>query len=402
MDTYKITRENPITVTELNEYIKIIIDGAPLLSDVYIKGEISNFTNHRTGHFYFTLKDEGSLIKAVMFKSQAEKVKFKPTNGMKIVAHGRISAFPRDGQYQLYCTSMEPDGIGALYTAYEQLKETLAGEGLFDKEKKRALPKYPRVVGVITSPTGAAIRDIINILTRRFKYAKIILCPALVQGEKAPANLIAALKYFNSAAKADVIIIGRGGGSIEDLWAFNDEALAREVAASSIPVISAVGHETDFTICDFAADMRAPTPSAAAEIAVPDTSELLSKFESVEQMMKTRVDNRLKSDKTALANFANKRVLKSLDNIFEDKQMMVLQLERQLISQYKLRLNEKKQSFLVSSSKLNAYSPVNTLVRGYNIATGMDGEIINSTSQVKKGDQIQVRVSDGIFGAEVL
>ena len=251
--------DGTVTVTQLNEYIKAKIDGDGFLSRVSVKGEISNFTNHyKTGHFYFTIKDETSLIRAVMFRGNTAKLRFVPENGMKIVARGRVSAFVRDGQYQLYCDSMEPDGIGALYFAFEQLKKKLAAEGLCDEARKRPLPKIPTRIGVITSPTGAAIRDIINILGRRFPYAKVILYPALVQGAEAAPSLIAGMRHFMEARDVDVIIIGRGGGSIEDLWAFNSEELARTIAACPIPVISAVGHETDFTICDFVADRRAP------------------------------------------------------------------------------------------------------------------------------------------------
>ena len=264
-----------LTVTQLNEYIKGILDHDPRLTDVYLRGEISNFKNHySTGHYYFTLKDEGGMIRAIMFRSSAVKLAFLPEDGMKVVAHGRISAFVRDGQYQIYCDSMEPDGIGALYIAYEQLKRKLEAEGLFDPSRKKPLPKIPSRVGIITSATGAAIRDMINVCGRRFPFAELVLYPSLVQGPDAPAQLIDGVRYFNEKQSVDVIIIGRGGGSIEDLWAFNNEDLAREIAASAIPVISAVGHETDFTICDFVADRRAPTPSAAAELAVPETEEL--------------------------------------------------------------------------------------------------------------------------------
>ena len=251
------TEKKIFTVSQINEYIKGKIDSDSFLSSLWIKGEISNFVHHKTGHLYFTLKDENSLIRALMFSSSAAKLKFRPENGMKVIMHGRIASYIRDGAYNFYADSMEPDGIGALYIAYEQLKKKLEAEGLFRPERKKPLPKIPTRVGVITSPTGAAIRDIINVISRRFPYAKITLYSSLVQGDGAPAQLISALRYFNTTKSADVIILGRGGGSIEDLWAFNNEALAREVAASVIPVISAVGHETDFTICDFVADRRA-------------------------------------------------------------------------------------------------------------------------------------------------
>ena len=264
-----------LSVSQLNRYIKMNFDADENLANIFISGEISNFTNHyRTGHLYFTLKDDSSAVRAVMFNSSAKRLKFMPEDGMKVIARGRVSVYEASGQYQLYVDDMQPDGVGALNLAYEQLKEKLQKEGLFSELHKKPLPPYPEKVGVITSPTGAAVRDIINVLGRRFSYAEIVFCPVLVQGDGAHLQLTDAVNLFNSERAADVIIIGRGGGSIEDLWEFNDEGLARAVYNSEIPVISAVGHETDFTICDFVADMRAPTPSAAAELAVPDANEL--------------------------------------------------------------------------------------------------------------------------------
>ena len=269
-----------LTVTELNSYIKRIFDSDRLLGAITVKGEISNLTNHRSGHIYFSLKDEGGQVKAVMFRSYAEKLKFMPEDGMKVIVRCSVSVYPQSGIYQLYVTSMQPDGIGALYLAYEQLKARLEAEGLFSSEFKKEIPAIPERIGVITSPTGAAVRDIINVIGRRFPLAKIYLYPSLVQGDGADGNLIAALDYFDKTKLVDVIIIGRGGGSIEDLWAFNSEWLARKIFECSIPVISAVGHETDFTICDFVSDLRAPTPSAAAELAVPDIRELFLRIDT--------------------------------------------------------------------------------------------------------------------------
>ena len=300
-----------ITVSELNEYIKMVLEHDELLMRIFVKGEISNFTNHyKTGHFYFSLKDEGGTVRAVMFRGSAARLKFMPENGMRVIVGGRVGVFPRDGQYQIYAETMEPDGIGALYIAYEQLKKKLEAEGLFDASKKKPLPKIPTRIGVITSPTGAAIRDIIHILGRRFPLARVILYPALVQGEGAAPDLVRGLDYFNQMGNVDVIIIGRGGGSLEDLWAFNDETLARHVAASRIPVISAVGHETDFTLCDFAASRRAPTPSAAAEIAVPETEELARKLANVTSRIELLLEGRLKLYRERLARAAGARVLK--------------------------------------------------------------------------------------------
>ena len=311
-----------LTVTQLNEFIKRVIDTTPQLTDVYVKGEISNFKNHySTGHYYFTLKDEGGQLKSVMFRSAAAKMKFIPEDGMKVTAHGRISSFVRDGTYQLYCDSMEPDGVGALYVAFEQLKRKLEAEGLFDPARKRPLPKIPTRVGIITSATGAAIRDMINVCGRRFPYAKLVLYPTLVQGPDAPPQLIAGMQYFNEAKSVDVIIIGRGGGSIEDLWAFNDEGVARAVAASQIPVISAVGHDTDFTICDFVADRRAPTPSAAAELAVPETSELKRKIQNIVTREADVIGSMLKIRREKLISLANTRAMTNPMNFIDDRRM---------------------------------------------------------------------------------
>ncbi|MBQ9429426.1 MAG: exodeoxyribonuclease VII large subunit, partial [Clostridia bacterium] len=286
-----------MTVTQLNAYIKSKFDADVFFSGVLVKGEISNLTKHSSGHYYFTIKDETSAIKAVMFRGEVSKIKFDPENGMKIVAHGRVTVYPPSGQYQINCDYLEPDGIGALNLALEQLKKKLQAEGLFDAARKKPLPKIPTRVGVITSPTGAAVRDIINILGRRFPYAKMILFPALVQGESAAPSLIEGVRWFNRMQNVDLLIIGRGGGSLEDLWAFNDEQLARTIAASTIPVISAVGHETDFTICDFVADRRAPTPSAAAELAVPEATELMQKIDNIIGKMAMLLDKRVQNGK---------------------------------------------------------------------------------------------------------
>ena len=288
-------RDNPgsFSVTELNNYIKNLFDGNRTLSAVTVKGEISNFKNHSTGHLYFSLKDEEGQIRAVMFRSKAMSLKFMPESGMRVIAHGSVTIYPRDGSYQLYVNSLQPDGIGALYLAYEQLKDKLYQEGLFDESHKKPIPYAPQSVGVITSPTGAAVRDIINVISRRFPIATVYLYPALVQGEGAEESLISGLDYFEKSALADVIILGRGGGSIEDLWAFNGERLARKIFAATTPIISAVGHETDFTIADFVSDLRAPTPSAAAELAVPDSKELLMRIDGIGESGSKALERRL-------------------------------------------------------------------------------------------------------------
>lgn len=396
------TGDGTITVTELNEYIKAKIDADGFLSRVSVKGEISNFTNHyKTGHFYFTIKDEGSLIKAVMFRSAASKINFVPENGMKIVAKGRVSAFVRDGQYQLYCDAMEPDGIGALYFAFEQLKKKLSAEGLFDESRKKPLPKIPTRIGVITSPTGAAIRDIINILGRRFPYAKVILYPALVQGAEAAPSLIDGMNYFNSNRNVDVIIIGRGGGSIEDLWAFNDETLARTVAASPIPTISAVGHETDFTICDFVADRRAPTPSAAAELAVPETHELMHKIDNIIGRMSLLLSRRIESGKQILDFYKTQGVFAYPERMFEERKMQLLMLGQRLETSIGQKLTNDRSLLAQRTAKLEALSPLGILSRGYSVASRADGKVVASVSDVSKGDKLSLRLSDGTVDATV-
>lgn len=391
-----------LSVTQLNEYVKRLIETTPQLGDVYVKGEISNFKNHyATGHFYFTLKDETSQIRAVMFKSSASKMKFMPEDGMKVTAHGRISSFVRDGTYQLYADSMEPDGIGSLYIAFEQLKRKLEREGLFDQSRKKPLPKIPTRVGIITSATGAAIRDMINVCGRRFPYAKLVLFPSLVQGPDAPPQLIAGLNYFNMTRSVDVIIIGRGGGSIEDLWAFNDEGVARAVAASAIPVISAVGHETDFTICDFAADKRAPTPSAAAELAVPDTAELKHKINNIISRESAVLLQMLSAKRETLARYEKSRYLSSPGHMIDDRRMaLVLSSERLMTSA--AHVNEiKKHALSALSGKLEALSPLAVLSRGYGVVSSEEGKVIKEIADVSVGDKITVKVRDGEIYAGV-
>mgnify|MGYP000357402555 FL=1 len=391
-----------VSVSELNTFIKMLLESAPTLNDVYVKGEISNFKNHiSSGHFYFSLKDKDSQIKAVMFRSSASKMKFVPENGMMVVAHGRVASYVRDGQYQLYADSMEPDGVGALYVAFEQLKQRLAAQGVFAPEKKNPLPKIPQTIGVITSPTGAAVRDIINIATRRFPFAKIVVYPALVQGENAASSLISGIRYFNDTGSADVIIIGRGGGSIEDLWAFNDENLAKTVCASEIPVISAVGHETDFTICDFAADLRAPTPSAAAELAVPDTAELKHKINNIISRESAVLLQMLSAKRETLARYEKSRYLSSPGHMIDDRRMtLVLSSERLMTSA--AHVNEiKKHALSALSGKLEALSPLAVLSRGYGVVSSEEGKVIKEIADVSVGDKITVKVRDGEIYAGV-
>jgi len=397
-----MSEKNIFTVAELNEYIKNLIENDYVLINVYVKGEISNFVNHKTGHFYFTVKDDKSVLKAVMFGGSS-KVKFMPENGMKVIIRGRISLFVRDGQYQIYCEEIEPDGIGSLYIAFEQLKAKLESEGLFDIRNKKPLPKIPSTIGIITSPTGAAIRDMINIITRRFSMAKIILFPTLVQGANAAQQLSAGIKYFNVTSMVDVIIIGRGGGSIEDLWAFNDENLARIISASQIPVISAVGHETDFTICDFVADLRAPTPSAAAELAVPDTFELKKQLLNVEKKIDLILSNKIKNYREKINNYENANVLKNPMNIIDDKRMNILHIEKNLTNRMQLILSEKKSKFVMYSSKLEALNPLSVLTRGYSVVyKEKDKKIVKKLDDVDIKSEISVKLSDGFVDAEVV
>lgn len=391
-----------ITVSELNEYLKMLFEYDEILRNVYVKGEISNFTNHyKTGHFYFSLKDAGGAVKAVMFRSSAAKLKFMPENGMRVILGGRVSVFPRDGQYQIYAETMEPDGIGSLYIAYEQLKAKLEKEGLFAEFRKKPLPKMPKRIGIVTSPTGAAIRDMIHILGRRFPAAEIVLYPALVQGEAAPASIIRGIQYFNSKKDVDVLIVGRGGGSIEDLWAFNNENLVRTIAASEIPVISAVGHETDFTLCDFVADMRAPTPSAAAEIAVPDTAELLHRVSRTEERLLLAVLRNIEANRAHLKRLASARSMTSPMNVIDDKRMALAMEEQRLAGRMEALIAKKRAGFIRDTAKLDALNPLAVIARGYSAIFDENGALIKSVSQTKEGDALSFMVTDGKIRAEV-
>ena len=392
-----------ITVTQLNEYIKSKLEGDPNLSRVLVKGEISNFINHyKTGHFYLSLKDEGGVIRAVMFRMNAAKLRFVPENGMKVICEGRVSSYVKDGSVQLYISDMEPDGVGALYIAFEQLKKKLEAEGLFDPRYKKPLPKYPRRIGIITAATGAAIRDMINVSGRRFPLAELVLYPSLVQGDGAPAQLIRGLEVFNSTCPVDVIILGRGGGSLEDLWAFNDEALARAIFASRVPVISAVGHETDFSISDFVADLRAPTPSAAAELAMPEAGEVKRKLHNVIDRMSLVTENRIKGLRRDLDALASCPQMQSQMRLIDDRRMAILNLDREMENRMKSLMERKKSSLLQGAAKLDALSPLAVLGRGYSALFNEKGETIHKNEQIKAGDRVSVRLSDGTAKAEIL
>ncbi len=386
---------NVITVSQLNRYVKSLLDGNPHLTSVCISGEISNFTNHyKSGHLYLSLKDEGAVVKAVMFRAYASHLAFTPENGMKVIVRARVSLYEKDGAYQIYIEEMQPDGVGALQVAYEQLKARLAKEGLFDESRKKPLPRFPSRVGVVTSPTGAAVRDILNVLGRRYPLAQVVFIPVLVQGEGAAPQLCDALRLLNEKQAADVIIIGRGGGSIEELWAFNEESVARAVASSRIPVISAVGHETDFTICDFAADMRAPTPSAAAELAVPDQQALLQQLGHLRERMVAAAGHAVTRESQRLAALRQKRCLSTPLFFVEEQGMRLDYLTRAFASAAQVTIGRGQQRLAAVSGKLDALSPLKVLSRGYAIAYKGE-QVLKSVEDVHTGDRVSVRLADG-------
>ena len=394
-----LTPEKALTVEQLNTYIKDYLATAPLLNKVYVKGEISNVRVYGgSGHIYFTLKDENSSIPATMFGGAA-KLKFKPEDGMKVVCLGRVAVFVRDGQYRIYAEEMEPDGVGSLYIAFEQLKKKLGAQGLFDQEHKKKLPKIPFSIGVITAPGGAAVRDMINVTRRRFPAARIYLYPSLVQGPNAPAQLINAVKTLDASKMCDVIIIGRGGGSAEDLWCFNDEALARAVYECNTPIISAVGHETDFTICDFVADLRAPTPSAAAELAVPDVRELKKQFSNVEKRMLQHLSLRTEYLRERLNSLAGRPVLQSPNRYFDDKRMELSRAEERLYSVVEGRIQREKMLLFAKSEKLNGLNPLAILGRGFSVAFTADGKAIRSVNELPSGTEFELKLADGQVSA---
>ena len=392
---------NAVTVTQLNKYLKDRFDEDENLNAVLVKGEISNFKNHYTGHLYFTLKDENSLIKCIMFKSYAEKLQFKPKDGMKVMVFGSVSVFERDGVYQIYCKSMLEDGMGDLHEKFEQLKAKLEAEGLFSQSHKKTIPMYPKIIGVLTSQTGAVIRDIINVSSRRNPNVYIRLLPVQVQGPGAAEQIASKIKLMNEKKLADVLIVGRGGGSLEDLWPFNEEIVARAIYESEIPIISAVGHETDFTIADFVADLRAPTPSAAAELAVPDIYELKQKIQNYQNRYKEALKKKIEVMKLKFEKIMKSRVFtdptrKIIDNsiILDD---YIKRLEKAITETQK----HKKNKYNELIAKLDALSPLKTLIRGYSIVE-KEGKIIKSAKQVNKLDEISIKFIDGKIQAKVL
>ncbi|MBE6649205.1 MAG: exodeoxyribonuclease VII large subunit [Ruminococcaceae bacterium] len=389
-------RERTISVTQLNNFIKNVVEQIPALERVSVKGEISNCTIHRaSGHIYFSLKDEGSIIKAVMFKGYASRLDFKLENGMKVVCHGKINVFVRDGQYSLYVDSVKADGVGSLYEAFEKLKKKLEAEGLFDPAHKKKLPKIPLKVGVITSATGAAVRDIINVSGRRFPLAKVYVYPSTVQGPTAAPSMIKAIDYFCNEFPTDVLIIGRGGGSLEELWAFNDEKLARAIYNCRIPIISAVGHETDFTIADFVADLRAPTPSAAAEIAVPDRSDILRMLSNVQKRTRSVLKSKTDSYRRILNSLAGSSQLKNPKNYFDQRRQYLISLEEKIDTSCKRIIEKKRSSLNTLSANAKALNPLGVLKRGYAAVFSEGGKVITSSDSLEKGDRVNLQFSDG-------
>ena len=390
-----------LTITQVNEYIRTLMDGDKLLSNIAVKGEISNYKVYPSGHHYFTVKDEDGALKCVMFKGNAMKLRFRPDNGMQIIAMGKISVFPRDGAYQLYCTAMVLDGVGDLYAAFEQLKTKLAAQGLFDTAHKKPIPKYPQRIGIITRSAGAAVHDILRILRKRYPLSEVLLLPVRVQGVEAPGEISAAIRYANHFRLADLLIVGRGGGSIEDLWAFNDEQVARAIYASNIPVISAVGHEPDVTISDFVADLRAATPSNAAELAVPDQDALRQTLDGMMGAMSAAIQRQIKSARQHLNILASSSALKSPEGYLDQRKQTLELLKNRLISAQTQQLSMKKQRYIAVTAKLDAMSPLKVLSRGYAMAQTNSGDILRSVKDVKTGDLIHVTLEDGSLSATV-
>lgn len=390
-----------LTITQINEYLRSMMDSDRLLSNVAVKGEISNYKVYPSGHHYFTMKDDGGALKCVMFKGSALKMRFRPENGMQVIAMGRISVYPRDGAYQLYCTAMVPDGIGDLYAAFEQLKTKLAARGLFDSAHKKPLPQFPGTIGIITSAAGAAVHDMIRILRKRYPLAKVLLLPVRVQGAEAPGEIAAAIGYANAHRLVDLLIVGRGGGSIEDLWAFNDEGVALAIYHSQIPVISAVGHEPDVTISDFVADLRAATPSNAAELAVPDQDALYQTLDGMSGAMANAMNRQIKAARQHLRVLADSPALKSPESYLLQRQKTLELLQGRLLSAQSQQLGKKERQFTALTAKLDAMSPLKVLSRGYAMGQRADGKIIRSIGDISVGDTVHVTLEDGCFHATV-
>ena len=391
-----------LSVKQLNLFVKSLIEGDVRLNNVYVTGEISNFKNHyQSGHFYFTLKDNDAQIRCVMFRAYACRVPFMVRDGLNVVLRGRVSLYEKDGQYQFYAEEMHEQGLGDISLQFQQIKEKLEKEGLFLEENKRQIPAFPQRIAVITSDTGAAVQDILNITARRYPLCEIMLCPVAVQGENAVPSMIDALERVYALGNCDTIIIGRGGGSIEDLWAFNSEALARKIYESPIPVISAVGHETDFTICDFVADLRAPTPSAAAELAVPYSAEIISKLNKYNSLLKNGLLLKYNGQKVKFDALANKSILSKPFNITESRNETVDRLFDKMLNAYKGIISQEKSRYVSDVAKLDALSPLKVLSRGYSIAE-VNGKVIKSANDISNGDKFKLKLSDGAVNCQAV
>ena len=395
-------QQHIFAVSEVNGLIKDLIDGTPQLSGLYIRGELSNYKIYPSGHHYFTLKDGQSALRCVMFKSSAVKLRFRPENGMQAVVFGRISVFPRDGAYQLYCTQLSPDGVGDLYVAFEQLKQKLQQEGLFDPAHKKPLPLYPQRIAIVTSGAGAAVHDMIRILRRRYPIAKVLLLPVRVQGAEAPPEIVGAIRYANRWKLGDVLITGRGGGSLEDLWAFNDERVARAIYESEIPVISAVGHEPDVAISDFVADRRASTPSNAAEIAVPDMAELFRYLQDADERMAQSLLHSLRRQEDRLAVLEKKRVLTDPTAFLADRRLYLDHVVHRLYAAGKSCVEGESRRFAAAAAALDALSPLKVLARGYAVAQSGDGTILKNAADAAVGERIRVRLAQGSLQCDVV
>lgn len=394
--------QNVLSITQLTEYIRGRLDDDPFLGQVAVRGEISNYKVYPSGHHYFTLKDEGAALKCVMFKSSAVRLRFRPDNGMKVIAMGKVTVYPRDGAYQLYCAAMAMDGVGDLYAAFEQLKKKLAAQGLFDPAHKKPLPKCPGTIGIVTSSAGAAVHDMLRILRKRYPLTKVRLLPVRVQGAEAPGEIAAAIRYANRYKLADLLIVGRGGGSIEDLWAFNDELVAHAIYESEIPVVSAVGHEPDVTISDYVADLRAATPSNAAELAVPDQDALRQNLDAMSSAMVSALSRQLKAARQHLNVLSQSPALRSPTGYIEQREKSLELLKNRLIAAQNQSITRKNQRYIAAVSKLDAMSPLKVLTRGYSMAQTEAGEVLRSVRQVELGERVSVLLSDGKLSATVM
>lgn len=393
---------NVLSITQINEYIRASMDRDALLNSVAVRGEISNYKLYPSGHHYFTLKDENAALRCVMFKGNAFRLQFRPENGMKIIAFGKISVFPRDGAYQLYCSSLTLDGIGDLHIAFEQLKKKLSAQGLFDESHKKPIPRFSQRIAIITSAAGAAVHDMLRILRKRYPLAKALLLPVRVQGVEAPGEIAAAIAYANQHRIADVLIVGRGGGSIEDLWAFNEEVVAYAIYNSTIPVISAVGHEPDVTISDYVADLRAATPSNAAELVVPDQDNLRQTLDSFDNILISNLMRRIRSERMRLQALSAGSALQSPISYVEGRRKTLEILSNRMMNSFSQQISNKKHKFISITSKLDAMSPLKVLTRGYSMVQSADGTVVTSRKQLSVADTVSVRLKDGGFTASVV